>query len=118
MDIKELGWPRIVERLERGEHVTRREVALLIRLDSPPPPRVMEWIADALEGNLKPGRPTRNAFDVLKNPVKMAALHVKWRRAFRKINNLPIHGTLPDDIKTAAIECGVQVSQVEKEYRR
>ena len=124
MDVEKLAWLGIVERLERRERVTKAEVARMIRLHPSPPPRVMEWIADALEGNLKGagGAPKKGAFDNLKdeifNPVKLAAIHVRGLRTERKESGDKLKGTLTKDIKAAASLFGIQPNQVRKEYER
>lgn len=116
------NWQWILERLERGERVTKAEVARVIRLDPSPPPRVMEWIADALEGNLEgvSGAPKKGAFDKLKdemlNPVKQAANHVRGLRTGRKESGGRLRDTLEDDIEAAASLFDVEPDKVRKEY--
>lgn len=123
MDIEKLAWLGIVERLERGERVTKAEVARRMRLNPPPPPEVMELLATVLEGESgdKGGRPKKGAFDKLlvgRNRIKGAAQQVRFRRQEREDNGEPTYGTLTEDIEQASLDYGVRPSQVRKEYTR
>jgi hypothetical protein len=107
MDIEKLAWSGIEGRLERGERVTKAEVARELRSYISPPPRVIDWIADALEGKLKGvgGAQKKGAFDKLLvkslNPDQRAADYLRELRKGRKDNGEPLRGTLDDDLEKA-----------------
>ena len=111
-------WPLLVKRLEAGGRTTNEELASLIRLNSSPPPSVMLIIADALEGKSKPGRPHKGVSDDLRNPVKLAALVYKMKRAKRKLERDNWRGTAKDDLEQVAEAQGVDLEKLVTEVRR
>ena len=115
-------WKLIVEPLERGERITKAEVAHFIRFNPDPPRLVREWIADALDGTLKGvgGAPKKGVYDKLLDdafdPIKKAATHVRGLRKERKETGKRQRGTRDDDIEAAASLFGVEADDVRKEY--
>jgi hypothetical protein len=118
MDVKELGWTLIAERLERGEHATKTEVAALLRSTPLGPSIVSEWIADALEGNLKPGRSRGNAFDHFRKPMTQAVLEYNSIRRNRKRERNNWRGTADEDLEAVAERHGFDPEALRIEVRR